>query len=154
MIEMSKQAGFTLIEALVAMAIFTIGFSGIYLFFNYAQHSVTDAQKRMSLNLLAAQIAETIAAQASRSSTDPLNPFVTPDLYAGDIANCTYASTDVRQAWCLQLNKDIGPINPVSGKESRSISLVNDGAGLIINVALITSLGAISVFYSRKLRQK
>jgi prepilin-type N-terminal cleavage/methylation domain-containing protein len=148
------EKGFTLIEALVALAIFSIGFSGIYLFFNHAQYVVTEAQKRMRLNLLANQIAETIAAQTQRSASDPLNPFVSPDLYSGSLVACSYGSTDSRQAWCLQLNQDVGPFNPISGKEQRDIALLNDGTGLIINVTLIAGGGSISAFYSRKLRQK
>lgn len=152
--DLSKENGFTLIEALVAMAIFTIGFSGIYLFFNYAQQVVSQGQKRMYMNLLAGQIAETIAAQASRKPSDPLNPFSTPSLYAGDISNCTYSLADIRQSWCLQLIKDIGMINTISGKEARTVSVTSDGTGLIVDVVLIADDGVISIFYTRKLRQK
>ena len=149
----SQSQGFTLVEALVGMVVFTIGFSGLFLFFNISQQVVTDAQRKMHLNFLANQIVETIAAQAKRTPTDPLNPFVTPSLYSGSLAACNYGVNDERQGWCLQLNSVMGLFNAVSGKEVRSIALLNDGTGLIIDVSLIVSQGAVSVFYSRKLRQ-
>ena len=145
--------GFTLVEALVAMVVFTVGFSGLFLFFNISQQVVTDAQRKMYLNFLASQIVETIAAQAKRVPSDPLNPFVTPSRYSGSLAVCNYAVSDERQDWCQLLNSQIGVLNTVSGKEVRDISLLNDGTGLIINISLVVNHGAVSVFYSRKLRQ-
>jgi len=135
------------------MVIFTIGFSGLYLFFNSSQQVVTDAQQKMHLNFLANQIVETIAAQAKRNASDPLNPFVTPSQYAGSLVTCNYGMNDERQSWCLQLNNEMGVFNPVSGKEFRDVTLINDGTGLIINISLVVRHGAVSVFYSRKLRQ-
>ncbi len=149
----SASQGFTLVEALVGMVVFTVGFSGLFLFFNISQQVISDSQRKMHLNFVANQIIETIAAQAKRHAADPLNPFVSAAQYAGSLANCNYGAADERQLWCLQLNSDVGVFNPVSGKEVREIELINDGTGLIINVSLIVSHGAVSVFYSRKLRQ-
>ena len=151
--EQTISQGFTLVEALVAMVVFTIGFSGLFLFFNISQQVVTDAQRKMYLNFLASQIVETIAAQAKRIPSDPLNPFVTPSRYSGSLAACNYTANDERQDWCLLLNSEIGVFNPVSGKEIRDISLLNDGTGLIVNVSLVANHGTVSVFYTRKLRQ-
>ncbi len=140
-------------EALVGMVVFTIGFSGLFLFFNISQQVVVDAQRKMHLNFLANQIVETIAAQAKRTPSDPLNPFVTPSQYSGSLATCSYGTNDERQGWCLQLNNEMGLFNAVSGKEIRDVTLMNDGTGLIVNVSLVVSHGTVSVFYSRKLRQ-
>lgn len=149
-----KIAGFTLVEALVAMAIFTIGFSGLYFFYNLSQHSIVDAEKRMYVNLMSDRILQTIASKAKRSGADILNPFVNPDKYSGSLSNCAaYSAGDVRQSWCLDINTNIGPFNASSGKEIRQVDLQNDGTGLIVNVTLITADGAVSAYYTRKLRQ-
>lgn len=147
-------AGFTLVEALVAMAIFTIGFSGLYFFYNLSQHSIADAEKRMYVNLMSDRIIQTIASEAQRPSTDTLNPFTNPSQYSGSLNNCAaYSAGDVRQVWCQDLNTNIGPFNASSGAENRQVDLQNDGTGLIVNVTLITGNGAVGAYYTRKLRQ-
>lgn len=148
----TRQNGFTLVEAVVAMAIFMIGFSGLYFLFNISQSIVTDSEKRMHLNLMADRIIQTIAAESQRSATDSLNPFVNPSYYSGDCAGLASSSTVVN-SWCIDLDTNIGPINPTSGKEIRKISLVNDGTGLLIDISLVASDGRISTYSSRKLRQ-
>jgi len=145
--------GFTLVEALVAMVIFTIGFSGLYFFYGISQQVIADSEKRMYINLMGDRIVETIAAEGMRAATDPLNPFLTPSQYAGSLANCNYNTGDVRQSWCLDLSSNIGALNPLSGNEIRQIDVVNDGTGIIINVSLVTGNGSISAYFTRKLRQ-
>jgi len=148
-----KDQGFTLVEAMVAMVIFTLGFSGLYFFYGISQQVIADSEKRMYINLMGDLIIETIAAEGMRSVSDPLNPFLTPSQYAGSLANCNYNTGDTRQAWCLDLNTNIGALNSSSGKEIRQIDVVNDGTGLIINVSLVTAGGNISAYFTRKLRQ-
>lgn len=146
--------GFTLVEALVAMAIFTIGFSGLYFFYNLSQHAIVDAEKRMYVNLMSDRIIQTIASEAQRPVTDPLNPFISPNKYSGSLNNCsTYSTGDVRQSWCLDLNTNIGPYNASSTAENRQVDVQNDGTGLIVNVTLITANGQVGAYYTRKLRQ-
>jgi type II secretory pathway pseudopilin PulG len=149
----NRMAGFTLVEALVAMAIFMIGFSGLYFLFNLSQTTVIDSEKRMHINLMADRIIQTIAAQGQLPATDPLNPFSNPGKYSGSLNACNYAADDDRQAWCQDLVTNIGPYNASSGLESRQVDLLNDGTGLIINVTLITSNGQVGAYYTRKLRQ-
>lgn len=151
--DVNKERGFTLVEALVAMAIFMLGFSGLYFFYALSQHSIVESERRMYLNLMGDRIVQTIAAEAQRSATDSSNPFVTPSLYAGSLNSCNFASADIRQSWCLDLNTNVGPYNATSGKENRQIELANDGTGLIVNVALIVSDGQVSAYFTRKLRQ-
>lgn len=150
----SAMSGFTLVESLVAMAIFTIGFSGLYFFYNLSQHSIADAEKRMYVNLMSDRIIQTIASEAQRPTTDLLNPFSNPAKYSGSLNNCSaYSAGDVRQSWCLDLNTNIGAYNASSGAENRQIDVQNDGTGLIVNVTLITANGAVGAYYTRKLRQ-
>jgi len=149
-----KSQGFTLVEALVAMVIFTLGFSGLYFFYGISQQVIADSEKRMYINLMGDRIIETIAAEGMRPASDPLNPFLTPSQYSGSLANCSFNTGDVRQAWCLDLNTNIGALNSTSGKEIRQIDVVNDGTGvIIINVSLVTGGGNISAYFTRKLRQ-
>lgn len=145
--------GFTLVEALVAMAIFMIGFSSLFLLYNLSQATIVDSEKRMHINLMADRIVQTIAAEGQRSVSDPLNPFVNPSRYSGSLSNCNYATSDVRQSWCQDLNTNIGPINPTSGLEIRQVNVQNDGTGLIVDVTLVTSNGNVGAYFTRKLRQ-
>ncbi|MBJ7380707.1 MAG: prepilin-type N-terminal cleavage/methylation domain-containing protein [Polynucleobacter sp.] len=150
---MAMSKGFTLVEAMVAMVIFTLGFSGLYFFYGISQQVIADAEKRMYINLMADRIIETIAAEGMRTSTDPLNPFSNPSQYAGNLATCSYSASDNRQGWCNDLNANIGAFNSASGLEIRQVDVVNDGTGLIVNVSLVTGGGNISAYFTRKLRQ-
>ena len=144
--------GFTLIEALVAMLIFTIGFSGLYFFFTISQQVIVSSEKKMHLNLMADRIFQTIANESKRSTTDILNPFVTPTSYAGNLATCSYTGTDVRQLWCLDLNTMVGAFNSSSGQETRQVEVLSDSTNLIVNITLVTEGGAVKSFYTRKIR--
>ena len=149
----SSQQGITLVEALVAMAIFMLGFGSLYVFFNLSQHSVVESERRLYLNLMGDRIIQTIAAEAQRSATDPQNPFVTPANYAGSLNVCNYDADDVRQGWCQDLNTNVGPYNAVSGQEDRQVNLINDGTGLIVNISFLIADGKVSAYFTRKLRQ-
>lgn len=146
-------AGFTLVEALVAMAIFMLGFGGLYVFYALSQHSIRESEQRLFLNMLGDRIIQTVAAEAQRSPTDPYNPFVNPSLYSGSLNTCDFNVSDVRQSWCKDLEKNVGPYSALSGNEDRQVSLNNDGTGLIINVSIVVANGKISAYFTRKLRQ-
>jgi hypothetical protein len=145
--------GFTLVEAIVAMVIFTLGFSGLYFFYGASQQVIIDSDARMFTNLMADRIIETIAAEGMRAKTDPLNPFVNAAQYSANLSSCTYGVNDIRQAWCTDLNTNIGNMNPSTGKELRQVNVTNDGSSLIIDVSIVTSGGSVSTFFTRKLRQ-
>lgn len=141
-----------MIEALVAMLIFTIGFSGLYFFFAISQQAIVSSEKKMYLNMMADRILQTIASECKRSSTDVLNPFVTPTSYSGSLATCNYPVTDVRQSWCLDLNNSVGVFNTKSGQEVRQVDVVQDSTNLIVNITLISEGGSVKSFSTRKIR--
>lgn len=147
------ESGFTLVEALVAMVIFTVGFSGLFFFYSLSQQTITDSSRRLGINLIANRIIDTVAAEAQRPLADSKNPFVTPSMYSADLRSCNYNANDVRQAWCSDLNTLVGAYNPASGKESRLVTVVNDGTGVIVDIVIITSDGTVSAYFSRKIRQ-
>lgn len=149
----SSEQGITLVEALVAMAIFMLGFGSLYVFFNLSQHSVVESERRLYLNLMGDRIIQTVAAEAQRSASDPLNPFVSPANYTGSLNVCNYDADDVRQSWCQDLNTNVGPYNAASGQEDRQVNLINDGTGLIVNISFVIADGKLSAYFTRKLRQ-
>ena len=156
--QLIKSKGFTLIEALVSLALFAIAFSGLYLFFGMAQQANNNSEKKMYLNLMANQILETITAETARSDTDALNPFKTPDAYNADLSDCaTYTAPDVRQTWCSELNASVGPHKGVHADEVRTIEVAKDGDHLIVDVALTVDDGSgstnlVKAYFTRKIR--
>lgn len=165
----SSIKGFTLIEALVSMVIFGIGFSGLYFLYGMALQSNANTEKKMYMNLMANRIIETIATEAQRPSSDPeyntKSPFIVPSLYSGSLNNCL-GLTDPKLTWCNDLNNSIGPFTGISIWETRNISISSANpsgdpmgitSGLIINVSLIAESGAVNQIFvqtyaARKIR--
>lgn len=149
--------GFTLIESIVALFLFAISFSGLFLFFGTAQQSSINTQKKMAINMMANEIIEMIAIEAKRATDDPMNPFLTPAKYSGDLHKCSdYAVTDLRFNWCKELEEHAGPFNGFDNEE-RKIQLFLDGSNLIINVSIIVEASGdgktfVQTYLSRKLR--
>jgi len=152
-----KNKGFTLIEAIVSLALFAIAFSGLYFFFGMAQQANNNSEKRMHLNLMANHILETIHAEAFRDDADVANPFVTPASYTANLSDCSiYTAPDVRHTWCTELNASVGPHKGVHADEVRTVEVVKDEAYLIANVSLVVDAGIgdknlIKTFLSRKI---
>ena len=152
-----KNKGFTLIEAIVSLALFAIAFSGLYFFFGMAQQANNNSEKRMHLNLMANHILETIHAEAFRDDADVANPFVTPASYTANLSDCsTYTAPDVRHTWCTELNASVGPHKGVHADEVRTVEVVKDETYLIANVSLVVDAGIgdknlIKTFLSRKI---
>ena len=154
---LQKSKGFTLIEAIVSLALFAIAFSGLYFFFGMAQQANNNSEKRMHLNLMANHILETIHAEAFRADADVANPFVTPASYTANLSDCSiYTAPDVRHTWCTELNASVGPHKGVHADEIRTVEVVKDETYLIANVSLVVDAGIgdknlIKTFLSRKI---
>lgn len=152
-----KNKGFTIIEAIVSLALFAIAFSGLYFFFGMAHQAYNNSEKRMHLNLMANHILDTIHAEAYRSDTDVANPFVTPASYNANLSDCsTYTAPDVRHTWCTELDASVGPHKGVHADEVRTVEVVKDEAYLIADVTLVIDAGIgeknlIKTFLSRKI---
>ena len=163
--------GFTLIEALVSMVIFAIGFSGLYFFYGMALQSNSNTDKKMHMNLIANRIIETIATEAQRLPTDPeyssKSPFIVANhnLYRGSLNTCAGLS-EPKFTWCDELNKSIGTFTGISVHETRNVTLTSADpsldpsglkSGLIVNVSLIAESGAVDrifvqTYATRKIR--
>ena len=152
-----KSKGFTIIEAIVSLALFAIAFSGLYFFFGMAHQAYNNSEKRMHLNLMANHILETIHAEAFRDDADVANPFVTPASYTANLSDCSiYTAPDVRHTWCTELNASVGPHKGVHADEIRTVEVVKDETYLIANVSLVVDAGIgdknlIKTFLSRKI---
>jgi type II secretory pathway pseudopilin PulG len=150
----SPEEGFTLIEALVSLVIFMIGFSGLYLFYGMSQTTIDRSNNKLYASLLADGILETIVAETRRPTADGLNPFTTPASYTANLSSCsTYPVSDVRFTWCTDANTLLGPFNPSSGLEARVVSLTLDGNTLIVSVNIISDSGQVQSSFSRKIRK-
>lgn len=147
--------GFTLVESLVAMAIFMLGFSGLYVFYTMSQVLVKYSEQRLYLNLMGDRIIQTIAAGSQLGVSDNLNPFTNPDCYSGNLNICPSNSpadetscANVRQSWMYDICSNVGPLSNDS-----KLDLYNDGTGLIVNISLVTINGQVSTYLTRKIRQ-
>ena len=153
-----SEKGFTLIEAVVAMLVFGIAFTGLYLVFGIAIKGANDAQKRMHLNLIANQIVESIAAETRRDANDPKNPLQTPGLYeAEDLTNCaSFPSSDIRKSWCTNLNEVVGGFQGIGGQK-RSVSVTKLEAHLFVDIHFViggdsNGKNTLEVVMSRRVR--
>ena len=130
--------GFTLIEAIVAMVIFGIAFTGLYLVFGVAIKGAYDAQKRMHPNLIANQIVESISAETRRDANDVLNPLKTPDIYGADLKNCaSFGSSDIRKSWCTKLNEVVGGFQGTNSKQKRSVTVTKLSNHLYVDIHFV-----------------
>jgi prepilin-type N-terminal cleavage/methylation domain-containing protein len=133
-----SEKGFTLIEAIVAMVIFGIAFTGLYLVFGVAMKGANDAQKRMHLNLIANQIVENISAETRRDIDDDLNPFKTPDIYIADLQDCdSFSSSDIRKSWCTKLNEVIGGFQGTNSKQKRNVTVSKLDNNLYVDIHFV-----------------
>ena len=130
--------GFTLIEAVVAMVIFGIAFTGLYLVFGIAMKGANDAQKRMHLNLIANQIVENISAETRRDLNDDLNPLKTPSIYNANLKNCaSFGSSDIRKLWCTKLNEVIGGFQGTNSKQKRNVTVSKLDNNLYVDIHFV-----------------
>ena len=150
-----SEQGFTLIEALVSLAIFSIGFSGLFFFFGMSQSTIDRSDKKLYVSLMADNIVETIVAETRRLSSDTLNPFVTPASYNADLSNCgAYPVSDVRYTWCTDLNSLVGPLNSSSGLETRAVTVrLSPPNAIIVDVNFVVESGVVQTSMSKKIRQ-
>lgn len=150
--------GFTLIEAIIAMMIFGIAFTGLYLVFGIALKGANNIQARMHLNLIANQIVESIASETSRDVNDILNPFKTPSSYNANLKNCaTFAATDVRNTWCTKLNEVVGGHQGLHANQKRNVLVSKASGHLYVDINLAVGGDAsgnniIQVVVSRRIR--
>ena len=155
--------GFTLIEAIIAMFIFAIGFTGLYFLFSVALQSVSNTEKKMYLNLMSNRIIETIATQAQNNGATLFDP----SLYQVNLTNCDLinpTTMSTARLWCDDLNKQIGAYRGLSG-EIRNISiqgplggvLLASDTSLVVNISFSVPGGQgtniVSTYATKKIRK-
>jgi prepilin-type N-terminal cleavage/methylation domain-containing protein len=155
--------GFTIIEAIISMVIFAIGFTGLYFLFSVALQSVSNTEKKMYLNLMSNRIIETIATEAQNNGTSLFNA----SLYQVNLTNCDLlnpATMTIARAWCDDLNKQIGAFRGLSG-EVRSITIQGPSGGilldadtsLVLNISFSVPSGQganmVSTYATKKIRK-
>jgi len=122
---MNKKA-FTLIEALVSVAIMAIGFAGVYALMIASNSVLYDAIDREKLNFQAAEVIETIYADLRQiraykfSNLDSNN---CDSLACEDQQGCAEAQLNKLKNWCRKLRGDIG----VGGGQNIHRIKVSDG---------------------------
>ena len=130
--------GFTMIEAIVAMVIFGIAFSGLYLVFGIAIKGANDARTIMHLNLIANQIVESISAETRRDPNDDLNPLKTPDIYNANLQNCaSFDSSDIRNSSCTNLSEVVGGFQGTNSKQKRSVTVTKLSDHLFVDIHFV-----------------
>jgi Tfp pilus assembly protein PilV len=92
-------AGFTLIEALVSVALIGIGFMGFQGFYGFAQSSLQRTTERIQANFAAQAMIEQIATDTTAG--------VNPTVYAGNLTECASLTTK-RKTWCDRISAIAG----------------------------------------------
>ncbi len=113
--------GFTLIEAMVATAVFGIGFVGVYTVAATSEQIITKSIERTKTQMIADQILDII-------ETD----FANIDSYAMNLATCVDPGASVNQydirgyEWCIRLQAELGDVM-ASDSRTITISTLADG---------------------------
>ena len=146
-----RQQGFTLIEALVSVAILAIGFAGVYSLVGVSNRVLHNSISKEQLNLQANEIIETL-------HSDPAN---ITEYHGKDIGNCETLSVSADKAeqlkrlqrWCERVKGETG--NPKSG-DRRTIQVVKrtvDGdAANVVSVDLRSEDGTNTISVKRVFR--
>lgn len=92
-------AGFTLIEALVSVAVIGIGFMGFQGFYGFAQSSLQRTTERIQANFAAQAMMEQIATDTSAG--------IVPTVYAGTLTQCA-SLTSRKKTWCDRISAIAG----------------------------------------------
>lgn len=139
-----KQAGFTLVEAMVATLVITVGFVGSYTLVGYTQDAVQSASIRQKLQMQANQILDLIEADLEHvDSYDNL-----------DLENCAAPDVGVtdtwilrRYEWCRRLTDDA---RAVQANDTRSVDVTTlaDGSKAV-QVLLESGNGSMQIVMKR-----
>lgn len=125
----NREKGFSLIEAMIAMAVVGIAFVGVFGLTSYSASSLNSATKQQSLQILANQILEVIESDQDNILS-----------YNLDFTTCTAPTSEQTQTyhtyrykWCRMLNAEIG--TPRAG-DIRNVSVVNSLGEIKVHITL------------------
>lgn len=139
-----SQAGFGMLEAILASAIVGIGFAAVFTIVAYTEKSIRKSVHKQKLQLLANQIASVMEIDDDNIAD-----------YSGmDLSSCgsTAAGGELYQIkqfeWCHRLDKEAGPV--ATGDE-RMITVNQDTGISLIQIRLSMNGGDISVVVNKSI---
>lgn len=147
---LSNQMGFTLIEALISIALIGIGFSGMYMLITVSEKSLLNNMTREELTYLANQVFEGI--EIDRANLNSYRALAVTSTNGGGCAN---SASNFINYWCSRLNTQFGQIQP---GDTMTISITNtnntntNNSANNITVTLTYGGGTSNLVFSRIMR--
>ena len=139
----NKSRGFTLIEAMVATAIMSIGFVGVYSLVAFSERSIRNSTVKQKLFMQANQIYEIIESDVENIDLYSLDLTVCNPLGPGDTATWQVR----RFEWCSRLNGELGV---ATNNETRSITVTQMPDGRrVVHILLEDLNGDVQIVMKR-----
>jgi prepilin-type N-terminal cleavage/methylation domain-containing protein len=129
-----NNAGFSLIEAMVATLIMAISFAGVYSMTAYSSVTLKNSIDRQKMQLIANQILESISGDYANVNSYNNMSFITCNAPA---VGETQTYHQNRYKWCRMLNDAVG--TPAAG-DVRAITVTASGTSRIVGVFLESRL--------------
>lgn len=151
----SRQRGFSLLEALVAVAISSIGLAGVYAMVSHSIERLDNATQRQSLQAVASEILGVMDANVDeltgfqQSLTDCAN---LPDRIGSAL---TDDNKSLMLSWCQRLEVEQG-VATVQATRSITVSAVARADGVsfrVVNLELTDAQGQTRVAFKRIFRE-
>lgn len=140
------ESGFSLLEAVLATAIVSIGFASIFSLAVFSERSVRDTIQREKLEMLASQMLEVIEADVDNVSlyaVDFTNGTDCDNAAAGDTSLLYNVKID---EWCNRLTGELGAAKT---NDVREINYDDSSGTKLINIILESQNGDVQVLMNR-----
>lgn len=130
MLQKTKENGFSLIEAMIAMAIMSISFVGVYTLTGYSSNTLKTSADRQKLQIIANQMFELI-----ENDYDNIDNYDDMDFTTcvAPTSGQTQEFHQNRYRWCRMINDSIGT---ASVGDIRTISVTTAGTNKNVRITL------------------